>query len=73
MVDVTGESDRLVGLDEFTGRPWKRFSPSRGGWASAGADFVDHTAWRVSGMVVLLGVKHDDAEARTSGLRRPSG
>ncbi|MFJ4783358.1 hypothetical protein [Streptomyces sp. NPDC088794] len=30
-----------------------------------GADFVDHTAWRVwdTGKVVLAGVKHDDVEA----------
>ncbi|MGW1216267.1 hypothetical protein ACWD5F_42210 [Streptomyces sp. NPDC002499] len=27
-----------------------------------GADFVDHTAWRISGKVVLAGVKHDDTE-----------
>ena len=30
---------------------------------TGGADFVDHTAWRVSGKVVLVGVKHDDTEA----------
>ncbi|OUD02840.1 hypothetical protein [Streptomyces swartbergensis] len=30
---------------------------------TGGADFLDHTAWRVSGKVVLAGVKHDDTEA----------
>ncbi|UOB10850.1 hypothetical protein MQE23_18005 [Streptomyces sp. HP-A2021] len=28
-----------------------------------GADFIDHTAWRVSGKIPLAGVKHDDNEA----------
>ncbi|MFG3317324.1 hypothetical protein ACGF3J_04705 [Streptomyces sp. NPDC048171] len=27
-----------------------------------GADYIDHTAWRVSGKVVLAGVKHDDTD-----------
>ncbi|MFJ6084321.1 hypothetical protein ACIQI8_23250 [Streptomyces sp. NPDC092369] len=30
---------------------------------TGGADCVDPTAWRVSGKVVLVGVKHDDVEA----------
>ncbi|MDQ0750622.1 hypothetical protein QF034_004853 [Streptomyces africanus] len=30
---------------------------------TGGADFTDHTAWRVSGKVLLAGVKHDDTEA----------
>ncbi|RSS22199.1 hypothetical protein [Streptomyces sp. WAC08452] len=28
-----------------------------------GADYIDHTAWRISGKVVLAGVKHDDTDA----------
>lgn len=28
-----------------------------------GADFIDHTAWRIADKVVLAGVKHDDTEA----------
>jgi hypothetical protein len=28
-----------------------------------GADYIDHTAWRISGRVLLVGVKHDDTEA----------
>jgi hypothetical protein len=30
---------------------------------TGGADFIDHTAWRISGKVLLAGVKHDDTEA----------
>ncbi|MFF9807076.1 hypothetical protein ACF1G5_18495 [Streptomyces coeruleorubidus] len=30
---------------------------------TGGADFIDHTAWRVSDKVLLAGVKHDDTEA----------
>jgi hypothetical protein len=28
-----------------------------------GADYIDHTAWRMSDKVLLVGVKHDDTEA----------
>ncbi|MFI9768308.1 hypothetical protein ACIHJG_15800 [Streptomyces sp. NPDC052415] len=28
-----------------------------------GADYIDHTAWLLSGKVLLAGVKHDDTEA----------
>ncbi|MFI1755784.1 hypothetical protein [Streptomyces sp. NPDC020571] len=28
-----------------------------------GADYIDHTAWRISDKVVLAGVKHDDTDA----------
>lgn len=28
-----------------------------------GADYIDHTAWWLSGKVLLAGVKHDDTEA----------
>ncbi|WP_282703319.1 hypothetical protein [Streptomyces sp. CC219B] len=28
-----------------------------------GADYIDHTVWRLLGKVLLAGVKHDDAEA----------
>ncbi|WP_346138212.1 hypothetical protein [Streptomyces coeruleofuscus] len=29
---------------------------------TGGRDFIDHAAWRVSGKVLLAGVKHDDTE-----------
>ncbi|MFI0134794.1 hypothetical protein [Streptomyces luteogriseus] len=28
-----------------------------------GADYIDHTAWRIGGKVLLAGVKHDDTDA----------
>ncbi|WP_328562184.1 hypothetical protein [Streptomyces coelicoflavus] len=28
-----------------------------------GADYIDHTAWRISDKVVLAGVKHDDTDS----------
>ncbi|WP_217170284.1 hypothetical protein [Streptomyces sp. AC512_CC834] len=28
-----------------------------------GADYIDHAAWRLSGKVVLAGVKHDATDA----------
>ncbi|MFE1454781.1 hypothetical protein ACFW7K_06990 [Streptomyces sp. NPDC058735] len=28
-----------------------------------GADYIDHTAWRIGDKVLLAGVKHDDTEA----------
>ncbi|MGR4853379.1 hypothetical protein [Streptomyces sp. LARHCF252] len=30
---------------------------------TGGADFIEHTAWRVADKVLLVGVKHDDTEA----------
>jgi len=30
---------------------------------TGGADYIDHTAWRVSDKVLLAGVRHDDTEA----------
>jgi hypothetical protein len=29
---------------------------------TGGADYIDHTAWRISDKVLLAGVKHDDTE-----------
>ncbi|WP_328342438.1 hypothetical protein [Streptomyces violaceus] len=28
-----------------------------------GADYIDHTAWRIADKVLLAGVKHDDTDA----------
>ncbi|MDN3024658.1 hypothetical protein [Streptomyces sp. S.PB5] len=30
---------------------------------TGGADYTDHTAWRIAEKVLLAGVKHDDTEA----------
>lgn len=30
---------------------------------TAGADYIDHTAWRIADKVLLAGVKHDDTDA----------
>ncbi|MFJ3665618.1 hypothetical protein ACIPSE_04085 [Streptomyces sp. NPDC090106] len=40
-----------------------RLEPAADEDLTDGADYIDHTAWRLSGKVLLAGVKHDDTEA----------